>query len=403
LAIKPPVPSSSENQFIKTNVDKVVSASMSKYFGQPDTFINIVNRNPDSASAGGDQLYHAFMVTEDPEQLGQMKEAVGNIMSFPGGSQALQMAFGDDYKKVVGISVISDVFTNGDVQKAKSIFAESSGTLVQGSIDPDIKERMYENSYDLGTLGDEYIYTVNTLLNVNQGIVDKGMLDSLYDKFAEGRQERGDVKFNVSRFDTSANAYDPEVFNDQVIEMVTSMNGDVAPMEITNLRGNIMAYTDEFGMAAGVINTTPVLNIGNQLYAAMAVNDEKQVDFLTRSGDTFDSINTWVSSAVTTNWFNTGAQKEIDQEMMNQLGEIWSAASADKGKISEVILSVKAMYPEVISEEAIPDFETRKNVEARNLEIQGLIEQMATKFTGSSLESLIEAENPDPNLEIYGP
>jgi len=193
-AIKPSTDSTSEGYTeFKKAADQMVYQEVDKSVGNPSQFIELVNRNPENIEFSGDRLLHAFNVTEDPQQLGQMKEDIDNIMSVPGGARALQAAFRDDFKNVVAVSALADVYTNGDVAKAKSILAESKGALVQGTLKPSLKERMYKNSTSLGTLGDEYIYSVNTLLNVNAGIVDKKMLDRLYDQFAEGYQERSGV------------------------------------------------------------------------------------------------------------------------------------------------------------------------------------------------------------------
>jgi hypothetical protein len=390
---KTEVPSSSENKYISSNIDKMVAHEMVKNLGTPDLFIQVVNRNPDSMKVGGDQLLHAFRVTENPEELAQMKEAFDNILAFPNGAQALQMAFGNSYKDVVGISVLADVYTNGDVQKAKAVFAEAKGALIQTPINPDLKDELYTNIGDLDTMGDEYNYAVNTLLAVSPGLVDKDMLDSLYDKFAAGLKDVDGVRFNVSRFDSSAAAYDPDTFMEQVISSTAKLNGGVTPRSVRNLRNNVMTFTDEFGFTAGTINANPVLNIGNQLYEAMASSDEQQVDHWTRMGDTLDVMTTWVSEAATTSILNTEGQLAADNKMYEGLAEVWNASSSDKGKIAGDILALKAMFPETIDPEAVPDYNERKNLEARNLEMQGLVEEMATRMLGRDVNTVMEEES----------
>jgi hypothetical protein len=391
-AIKPPAMTKEENKYFLPEAEKMVYAEVYKNLGKPDAFIDLVRRNPETISYSGDRLVHAFDTTEDPTQLAQMGEAFRNIQSFPGGSQSLQMALGDDYKRVISTMVIADSLAGGDIQKAKTMVAESSGALVQGSLEPDLKERMYENSNSLGTLGDEYIHTVNTLLNVNAGLVDKKMLDKVYDQFAEGYQEREGVNFDVSKFDTSSQAYDEDVFNEQIVETMTRLNGGVTPMSVRNLRNNIMTYTDEFGFPAGAFNANPALNIGNKLYEAMAIRDEKEVDFWTRSGDTFDVMTSYFSYAIP-NTFNTDGLLAKESEVADQLAKVWSGADVPKEKIGKDILALKAMFPDVISKEEVPDYDVRKNLEERNIQMQALIESMATKFIGRDINTVIEEEN----------
>lgn len=393
MAIKDaPVPDSGDNKYIKPEVTKAVTAALVKYQGNPDAFIKIVSRNPDVIGDAGDQLLRSFMVNDDPAMLAQIKESFDNILAFPGGSQAMQMALGDDYKRVISTMVIADSLAGGNLQKAKAMVAESSGALVKGSLEPDLKERMYENSNKLGTLGDEYIHTVNTLLNVNAGLVDKKMLDKVYNQFAEGYQEREGVNFDVSKFDTSSQAYDADVFNEQIVETMTRLNGGVTPMSARNLRNNIMTYTDEFGFPAGAFNANPALNIGNKLYEAMSIRDEKEVDFWTRSGDTFDVMTSYFAYAIP-NTFNTDGLIAKESEVADQLEKVWSGADVPKEKIGKDILALKAMFPEVISKEEVPDYDVRKNLEQRNIQMQALIESMATKFIGRDINTVIEEEN----------
>ena len=391
MAIKDaPVPDSGENKYIKPEVTKAVTDALVKYQGNPDAFIKIVTRNPDVIGDAGDQIIRTFMVNDDPATLAQIKESFDNLSAFPGGSQAMQLAFGDDYRDIMGVSVFADVLTNGDVQKAKAAYFEANGALVQGSLAPDLKDKMFSYKEKLGTMGDEFQYVVNALANTNQGIVNKKMLERLYERFSGGLQEREGVTFDVSKFDSMGSAYAPEVFSAQVVEMATAMNAGIAPSKITNLRGNIMSFTDEFGFPTGIINTTPVLTISNKLYEAQARNDAAEVDILSRSKDTVDSLTSWIAEAATTSILDTEGQLAADQKMYEQLSVIWSESGVPLKDIAPDILALKAMFPEVISPEAVPDYDVRKNMEAQNLRMQGMIESIATKLIGRDAAKVIE-------------
>lgn len=391
MAIKDtPVPDSNENKYIKPEVTKAVTDALVKYQGNPDSFIKIVTRNPDVVGDAGKQLYRSFMVTDDPASLAQQKEAFDNIMAFPGGSQAMQIALGKSYTDILGISVFADVFTNGNVQEAKSAYAAAQGTLVQGSLQPSLKEDMFKYKEKLGTLGDEFQFVVNSLVNHNQGSVNKDMLESLYERFSGGLREVDGVTFDVSKFDSTGSAYAPEVYQAQVIEMATALNAGASPMKVTNLRGNILTYTDEFGFPAGVINSSPILTISNKLYEAQARNDAAEVDILSRSKDTVDSMTSWIAEAATTSILDTEGQLAADQKMYEQLSVIWSESGVPLKDIAPDILALKAMFPEVISPEAVPDYDQRKNMEANNLRMQGMIESIATKLIGRDAAKVIE-------------
>lgn len=382
--IKAPVPSKTDNKFIMPAVEGMVYNEVLQNLNNPSRLVQIASSNPDVISSAGDKLFYGFMNTNDPAQLAQFNEYFTNAVAMPGGANAMQKMFGDDYKDVVGINILSSMFTGGDVGKARDVLAEAKGSLVSPPLDPSIAEDHYSNVADLGTLGDEYMYSINTLLKVNPGLVNKKMLERVYEQFAGGMEEREGVKFNVSRFDSASQALEPDIFNEQITAMVTKFNGGVAPGEVNNLPGNIMVYKDEFGFTSGVFNASPTLDITNKLATAITTSDEKQVDTLTRTGDTFDSILSWTAEALTTNLFDTEGQLAADQKMYNQLSEIWSGSDVDRVKISEDIVSIKEMFPINITSKQVPDANQRAAMIERNVQMQLLIEQVATSFLGGN-------------------
>ncbi|WMM95614.1 hypothetical protein CRP143_gp49 [Roseobacter phage CRP-143] len=393
MDVHAPIPSVSENKYIQPAIEEMVYASVLQNIENPARLASIAANNPEVIGTTGDRLLHAFMTTNDEGQLQQFNSYFANATSVPGGSRAMQLMFGDDYKDVVGINVLASTFTHGDVGRARDVLAEAQGSLVSPPIDPSIASDYYENAASLGTLGDEYMYSINTLLRVSPGLVNKQMLNRVYDLFAEGYQERAGVNFNVSRYDSANSARDPEVFNEQLASMATTFNGGVTPGEVFNLPGDIMVYKDEFGFTAGVFDAGPVLAVSNGLAEALSSNDTKNVNFFTRSGDTMDALTSWVADAATTNLFDREGQLAADNRMYANLAEIWSGEDVSAEMISTVILDFKAMFPDVITSEQVPDPVQRAAMQQRNIEIQHLIDEVAARYTpAGSLDAQVEAD-----------
>ena len=372
------------NKLATAEINNIVYAEVLKNIENPNAFITLANRNPDAIGFAGKQLVNAFNVTDNPESLTQMANSFKNIQSFPKGSLALQRVFGDDYKNIISTMVIADYMVGGDVAKARGMVAEAKGSLVQQSIHPNIKDRMYKNSYDLGTLGDEYLYTINTILNVNAGAVDKGLLDDIYEKFAEGIEEREGIKTNVSVKDTAANTLEPDVFNKSLASTLTTLNGGILPSGVKNLSNNTMIYTDEFGFTTGAFNAGPLAEITNSLTEAMAIQDQKEVDTTTKLLDSFDALLSNVSFGFANMYSDEVKEKDI--ALHEQFKAIWGTEDVDREKISTTVDKFRDMFPLTIDAEAIPDYDARKNIEAYNAQMQSLITEVATNLLGKTEE-----------------
>lgn len=397
-----PLPETEENEYIKDAVEGMVYNEVVANLGNPTQLNAVINNNPEVIGAAGDKLYNAFITMHDPAKLAQLNSSFENALAMPGGAKAMQTMFGDNYKDLVGINIIASTFTGGDVVKARDTLYDSQGAITSPPLNPDLNEDFYKYAGKLGTLGDEFMYSVNTILKINPGLVNKNLLENVYDKFAAGVEEREGIKINVSRFDSAAQALDEDVFNTQVSKMAIRFNGGANPSEVRNLPGNIMVYRDEFGITSGVFNAGPTLAITNGLAAAIANSDSKQVDFYTRSGDTLDVIASSIAAELPT-LFDLSPDEmraafDRDKKTFASLKEIWAGSDVPRGKISADILSYKAMFPEVISEEVIPDLDERRAAEERNIQYQALIDEIAVSFLGTTLDTKIRSEKI---MELY--
>lgn len=404
---KPLIPNTDEvgGKIANEHIPKMVSAELIKQIANPLKFIELARYNTNALGDAGPDLLNIFETEKDPERLKQLKTAFENIRASEGGSQALQQVFGDDYKKVVGISVVSDMLYQGDVDKGRNAIYNASGVLVQGSLDKDALEKMYDIKPQLGELGDEFQYVLN-VVSANTNRVDKKMVSRIADMFLEGIEEHDDVRFNFSKHNSTGSTVDGETFLKTVTRHASLMNfGGAKPMTITNHRNNIMSFTDEWGTPSGLIDATPILMATDALAIANEADDKKAIGYWSRVGDSYDVLGTYISAQLDGGAIFDGQKKmENAADAVIGLAAIWAQEDADRPKIMETILTAKTMFPDTISEEIEPDPLKRKFMLLRNEEARNFIDMVAEEFYGKSLETIMQLDaGEDPNLQIEGP
>lgn len=370
-----------------------VSKAVTDNIQNPNQLIDIITNNPNHIGQAGKQLTKQFMSTQDPETLTQQKQAFDELVLSPGGSQAAQLMFGDGFKKMMSISVIADYVAEGDVVKAKAIYADSTAALTRGSIDPDLQEDVQKLASKLGGHADSFKFVVNTLANVSQGSVDKDFIKEAYDTFSANIQEIGDeTTMEINGGNTAASSLNPELFNQNISEITTNLNGGAPSKNIVNLPNNIMVYSDEFGIPSGVFDSTFLLQVTNDIQAALDINNAQQIDLGTRTKDTFNSIQSFIGDRFD-NLYNAEARAAANARISEQLSLIWSGSDAPKGKISEDIQAMKNAYPTTIDASVIKDYDERKNAEERNQQIHIFIDDVADSFFVEGIDAVTRRES----------
>lgn len=384
---------SNDNEIVTQHKVSEVSKAVTDNIQNPNQLIDIITNNPNHIGQVGKQLTKQFMSTQDPETLTQQKQAFDGLVGRPGGSQAAQLMFGDGFKKMMSISVIADYVAEGDVVRAKAIYADSTAALTRGSIDPDLQEDVQKLASKLGGHADSFKFVVNTLANVSQGSVDKDFIKEAYDTFSANIKEIGDgTTMEINGGNTAESSLNPEVFNENISEITTKLNGGTPSKNIVNLPNNIMVYSDEFGIPSGVFDSTFLLQVTNDIQAALDINDAQQIDLGTRTKDTFNSIQSYIGDRFN-NLYNAEGRIAGNAKINEELNLIWSGSDAPKGKISEDIQAMKNAYPTTIDASVIKDYDERKNAEERNQQIHIFIDDVADSFFIKGIDAVIRRES----------
>ena len=402
------VPDTSENKYIKPEVTKIVTNDLMNSFNKPQDFITIVQRNQDVIKESGDNIARIFNSTADPQLLSQYKTAFDTIANYPGGSQALQLALGNNYKDIMATMVLADGYTNGDVLKARNVLFESQGKLTQGVFTSKDEDTLHKYKAKLGSRGSDFEAVIHKLRNVNESLAAKEM-ENIYKKFAEGVKEVNGVKMDVGQHNTSSKAYEPDLFNSKVVKLATDINGGLKPGVVTNLANNGMSIKDTFGFTTDVVNSEPLLNLVNQLSAAKAVDDARKVSVWTKIGDHYDLVIGRISEGVRS-YSTISDMIKFNRSLPEYeaaVKKIWDTPNgvlkADGSgevpvtEVAKTIAQLNKMYPIQIDPKDEPDYDLRKSLEAKNVQARVLIQQVADELVyGNGTSELPIDDEYDP-------
>lgn len=402
-----PAKDSDWGKAVHKEVATQVRIGLASNLSNPTAFTQIVLNHPQVISDVGKDMYNSFQALENEEEAKAVKAQYQNIRNTTRGGQALQNLFGDKYKSVVGSLVVGDVLYNGSLIQGRSAVATSSSVLNEGSIKPEVKQKMFELSDKLGPQGSDYEYVIGILSN-NKGDISKDDLNDVYDFFADSLSERAGVSWNAGKQDFSATSKDPETFEKGVVKLMeqTSFLKD-KPGRVIDKGDGIFTFYDKYGTFEGMVDSTPIKAATDALYTANAIGDAAAIGYWSNTKDLLSVTVEHVGIA----WDTLGdveASYANEQNTQRLYDEILAQGHVDKIAMVDIISNAKTMYPSSLSLDFIEknglDAYQVEVIERKHLEIQNIIDNLAEDFFDKSLyEMQLEIQQGDANLDIQGP
>ena len=407
------VPSKDVNKYIRPEVVKIVTKDLMASMDSPKDFVLIAQRSQDVIKDAGDNIARIFTSTSDEKLLDQYHTAFNTIANHPGGSHALQLVLGNNYKDIMTTMVLAEGYTNGDVLKARNVLFESQGKLTQGAFTGDDENTLHKYKAKLGARGSDFEAVIQKLRNVNEGLAAQKMED-IYKKFSEGIVEVNGIAIDKSQNDTSALSYTPDLFNNKLAKVLTDVNGGLKPGMITNLAQNKMSVKDAFGFTTDVVDATPLLDVVNKLAAAKATDDTRNVTYWSKIGDHYDLLVGQLSFGVA-NFPHFGTINErYKKEYKPAVDKIWATpngVSQPDGKggftegpgiteVAKTVAELNKMYPLTIDPKDVPDYDLRKSIEGKNAQARTLIKQISDELVYGNTNLPIDDEYDPYNIDV---